>query len=872
MDETLRNTRKVLKNGGKLLFVETTALSAYQTITFGWWVGQDLERKDGPVLTENQWDILLRRTGFSGLDGIISDDDKGRATGSVMISTAIPDEPDSQPRATIIVEEGGEGPLATALATMHDGPNIGKVIITTVNHFNPELNPYCVLLTMDRGIWRRLSTLQFEALQRMLIHSKGILWVTRGAGTSNPDANMALGLARSVRSENAGVRLVTLDLDDQQRLSDVEAATVISRVYNYIFGSTHQRSGQDLEFSERKGVIQIPRALLDTAKNDFNRAEIFGAVPEPQPFAQKNRPLKMKLGTPGLLDSIHFRDEEALLLPIGDEDIEIDVEAAGLNFKDVMIGLGQLPYHDLGFECSGIVTKVGAKVENFIVGDRVCAMAYGAFANTVRTPYALASKVPDHLSFTAAASLPVVFCTALYSLSEIGRLATGDSILIHAAAGGVGQAAIMLAQNFGAEIFATVGSTEKRDFIMKTYDIPEDHIFSSRSTTFEQGVLRASKGRFVEIGKRDLVINNHLEMERFTQSVTFAAVDLGILAHRRPKSFQKLLADVIQMYGNNAIKAVSPINTYKMSELTSAMRSMQGGNHMGKVVIETDKEDIVQDALFENSNIDDWNKVVRPRVEGAWNIHHCFPQLDFFIMLASLSGVVGTPGQAAYAATNTFFDAFASYRISKGQAAATIDIGIVDDVGYVAESDEQRQAQINTLAQDHVQEQELLALIKAAIIHKSNNCDYQQTILGLKLYPNRKLPWWVSDTKFSHVVRSIQSVSTGEKKDIGTANLRRYLKEASSMAEVSRIICHALISKISNVSMTPAEDIEPEKPLVAYGLDSLVAVELRNWMVNELGANVPLLELMNSPSIMALADIIATNSTLVDQSSLKSST
>ena len=241
-------------------------------------------------------------------------------------------------------------------------------------------------------------------------------------------------------------------------------------------------------------------------------------------------------------------------------------------------------------------------------------------------------------------------------------------------------------------------------------------------------------------------------------------------------------------------------------------------------------------------------------------------------MLASMSGICGNPGQAAYAATNTFMDAFAEYRNSKGLPGVTIDIGLVDEVGYVAETDEQRQAQIHALSHDRTQEHELLALFKAALIHKSDECDYRQTLTGLKLVPNRKLPWWTSDIKFSHVVRSLQTTSAGNRKDTGTANLHRSLREATSMEEASAVICEALIRKISNVSMTPAEEVDPEKPLGAYGLDSLVAVELRNWMVNDLGANVPLLELMNSPSVSALAIVIAGFSTFVNQSSFGAST
>ena len=292
-----------------------------------------------------------------------------------------------------------------------------------------------------------------------------------------------------------------------------------------------------------------------------------------------------------------------------------------MNFRDVMVGLGQIPYADMGSECSGVVTAVGPGVATFEVGDRVCGMVNGAYANTIRAPHLMVCKIPDQMSHATAASIPVVFCTAYYALIEVGRLSPDESLLIHAAAGGVGQAAVMIAHNNGAEIFATVGSVEKKAFLMETFGIPEDHIFSSRDITFEHGIrkmtngrgvdvilnslagdaLRSSwksclapLGRFLEIGKRDLAMNNHLQMEKFLDSVTFAGIDLGVLAPTKPKVFHSILTKVMEMHQTGTVAPVSPITTYPVSEIQKAMRLMQGGKHMGKVVIAAESSDIVQ--------------------------------------------------------------------------------------------------------------------------------------------------------------------------------------------------------------------------------------------------------------------------------------
>ena len=285
-----------------------------------------------------------------------------------------------------------------------------------------------------------------------------------------------------------------------------------------------------------------------------------------------------------------------------------------------MIALGQMPYEDLGFEFSGAVTRVGSKVESFKIGDIVCGVTRCGFTNVVRTTETLVSTIPRDMDMDAAASFPLVFCTGLHCLTNIAKLQKGESILIHCAAGGVGQASIMLAKNLGAEVFVTVSSPEKRDLVMNLYGIPKDHVFSSRDTNFEAGIRRltngagvdvvlnclsgealqaswrclADFGRFVEIGKRDLVQNNRLEMNGFINCTTFSVVDLGLLVEQKPWMVKKLMADIVEMFNCNKIKMVSPLNFFKMSEIQDAMRLMQAGKHMGKVVIRAEEDDMVR--------------------------------------------------------------------------------------------------------------------------------------------------------------------------------------------------------------------------------------------------------------------------------------
>ena len=280
----------------------------------------------------------------------------------------------------------------------------------------------------------------------------------------------------------------------------------------------------------------------------------------------------------------------------------------------------------------------------------------------------------------------------------------------------------------------------------------------------------------------------------------------------------------------------------------------------------------LRDALFETISYTDWSMNIKPRIQGAWNLHDALQtaDLDFFVMLASVAGIVGNPGQAAYAASNTFLDSFAAYRNQLGLPASTIDIGLVAGVGYAAEHMAQN-PDIATTAHDHLSEAELQAVIKAAITNPIPGCDFQHTVTGLKLLPGKQIPGWALDAKFVHVLHSYQATTTPAVDQSGNLNTTRQLvRQADSMDAAVQVICDAISQRLSSLLMIAVEDVDTKKPVVAYGLDSLAAVELRNWITSGLEATVPLIELMNSPSIEHLAGKIASKSRLVNPAFLVS--
>jgi len=273
--------------------------------------------------------------------------------------------------------------------------------------------------------------------------------------------------------------------------------------------------------------------------------------------------------------------------------------------------MGQIEGNRFGIECAGIVTKTGRAVESVQVGDRVAGPANGTVATAVRAESWRMQKIPDDMAFETAASLPIVYCTALHS-AEVARLGPSDAVLIHAASGGLGQALIQVCRHRGVStILATVGSEEKKQFLVDTYDIPLSHIFSSRDESFAAGVMQATCGRgvdvifnslasellkltwsciapfgrFIELGKKDFAVNTRLEMAPFEPNVMFAAVDLLAVLRDRPLYAADLWRDVMELVKSGAIKAPEPLNLYGMAEVETAFREMQAARHIGKLIV-----------------------------------------------------------------------------------------------------------------------------------------------------------------------------------------------------------------------------------------------------------------------------------------------
>lgn len=264
--------------------------------------------------------------------------------------------------------------------------------------------------------------------------------------------------------------------------------------------------------------------------------------------------------------------------------------------------------------------------------------------------------------------------------------------------------------------------------------------------------------------------------------------------------------------------------------------------------------------LFEKMTFEDYDAVIRSKVSGALNFHNEFhnDKLDFFIMLSSVAGIVGNRGQAAYSAANTFLDALAHHRRQNGMAASSLNLTAVDDVGYLASNSARKSEVLKNISGSSMCEAEVLGLVEAAIRGEVEAFSSGQCITGLDLDNPTMLPFWASDGKFHHIRQQAlaASASLSASADLSVAEK---LKNVSGKEEAIEIVASELGDKLAAILMMAPEDMAAQKgymSITAFGLDSLNAIELRNWIGKELQAHLQVLELLTSGKLTDLAALV----------------
>ncbi|KAI7762967.1 hypothetical protein LZL87_013069 [Fusarium oxysporum] len=587
----------------------------------GWWLGEDDGRSGGPLLDVDEWSAALTKAGFSGVDiDIRGDNEASKKPVSLIISTK-PWQKASGPGCSVIISTGSVSSqkLAQSIQKQFEFSS-HDVSVTQWDDVSKSrvAGKYCLCIgEWENPVLATLTDENWERLRQIIRSSYGTLCITGGSAMDCPDTmkSLMVGLSRAIRNEDDGVRLATLDLETADRVDFVRAAKNFLKV-----ASIHAFSDEsDGEYAARDLTVYVPRveSILDV-DNSLSKYQRKGQ-PELVSFKRSGRPLKLTIKTPALLDTFRWDEDEIYHQPLPEVWVEIEVKSVGLNLKDVLVALGKPAEDKLGVDASGVITPVGSTVRDFKPGDHVMTASCATFATFVRFPANGAIPIPAHMCFEEAASMPLIFLTAYYSLTTVGNLMRVEKILIHAAAGDVGQAAIMIAQQKGAEIFATIGSEEKRQLIKDQNSIPDDSIFNSRDTSFAKAINRANEGqgvdvvlnsvagealrlswhclakfgRFVEIEKADLFANTGLDMKPFLDNKTYIGVNVIDFENNPTPRAVELRKGTASLIHDGIVKPIAPPQLFSMAEVEQAFRHIQAGKHMGKVFVTVKEDDMV---------------------------------------------------------------------------------------------------------------------------------------------------------------------------------------------------------------------------------------------------------------------------------------
>ncbi|KAI2618197.1 polyketide synthase [Hypoxylon sp. NC1633] len=506
--------------------------------------------------------------------------------------------------------------LSTYLQKKVGLSRVNIVALSQIGTIELSEKDLCIsLLETEREFLATISPQDMDRLRAITDVVTDLLWITGANMLGNdPDPNLTLsnGLSRALMLEQPTLRFSVLDIGPVQLLESNKLLACDNTLKVLVAGYDKD----DCEFIYSKGLLHVSRYGPDFAVNLLFRRRLESqAVMEKQALSTA-KPARLSIGRVGVMDTMYFQQlsEQAGAPPAGYVDIE--VKAVSLNAKDVYAMSGRVDTRDktTAFDFAGVVTAVGPEVKHLKIGDRAVAYAPHHFATNTRVPAGSAHQMLDHEEFTIVPTLLLVYGTAIYAINDRAHLRAGESVLIHAGSGGFGIAAITLAKQIGATVYTTVGSQAKRDYLIQELGVPSSHIFSSRDASFAQGIMEATAGRgvdviinslvgdlmhdswrclaefgrFVEIGKRELIDAGKLDMRVFLRNATFTAFDLSELFYAKDPFnraiWDRLMVETLDLYRTGKIQP-PPMKVFDITEVSQAYRYFAGKDRVGKVVI-----------------------------------------------------------------------------------------------------------------------------------------------------------------------------------------------------------------------------------------------------------------------------------------------
>eukprot|EP01122_Echinamoeba_exundans_P006243 TRINITY_DN1719_c0_g3_i2.p1 TRINITY_DN1719_c0_g3~~TRINITY_DN1719_c0_g3_i2.p1 ORF type:complete len:2443 (-),score=702.65 TRINITY_DN1719_c0_g3_i2:40-7368(-) len=584
IDSCLKNVREMLTPGGLLLAIEPTKPPVWMDMYFGlfkeWLNFSDSTRLERGKCTMpvEIWNSVLQKNQFNCLKTLVSEPEfvhglliaQSGLNDAAVASAAAVVAADKPPKnVTVFVNGSVEELLATVKRTMTNDANADKIFVVVTRDCQP---------------------------------------VGEVARTGlNLADSQRIGFARVVASEypEADIRIVDVPSSF--------SAEQINEWVQRIVSMSQANVLLDREIAIRGDDIFVPRLRLIPEEAPAKTQQT------PSASATREEHFRLDISTRGQLSTLFWAETRIPTTGLASNDVVVDVHAAAMNFKDLMIALGMITVPtknkrsiiNLGLEFSGKVVAVGASVSHVAVGQEVFGVGSNCFGTRVLTSGDLVVAKPAHLTHVEAASLPIVFATCYSALMAKARIEKDELVLVHSAAGGIGQAAIQLCKKTGSDVIATVSSEEKRQFLREKYgvtkftDSRDVNIWSSEVATMAASrggvdvVLNSLKGkaipagleclalggRFVEIGKVDILRNSKIGMGHLLRDISLHSVQLDIVMDEQQHVMKRYLAAVAQLAEAKDIQPIVDL-VVPAAKIEQAFRYMMAGKHKGKIVID----------------------------------------------------------------------------------------------------------------------------------------------------------------------------------------------------------------------------------------------------------------------------------------------
>ena len=664
-------------------------------------------------------------------------------------------------------------------------------------------------------------------------------------------------------------------------------------------------------------------------------------------------PWKLTPSPTGTIEAITCQPTPDWNTPLTSGQVRIDVRAIGLNFRDTLIALGMYPGHaPLGSEGAGIVTEVADDVTSLTVGDRVMGMFPLGAGPAAVTDHRLVAAIPAGWDFTTAAGVPVAFLTAYYALFDLARLQPGETLLLHAATGGVGSAALQLAQHTGADIYATAHPTKHH--LLTAQGLDPTHIASSRTLDFENHfrthtpnhgidvVLNALAhqhtdaslrllhpgGRFIEMGKTDIRDATHITQQHQAHYQNFDLIEAG------PNRIQEILTHLTELFEADTLTPL-PTTCFDIRHTPHALRHLSQARHTGKLILtlpqplnpngtilitggtgglatltahhlithhhtqhlllasrtapqhtqlqaelsalgahvtltacDTTNPDAVaeliasipqehpltavihtagtlDDTTLTSLTPDRLHPVLAPKIDAAWNLHHATQHLNLtaFILYSSAAGTLGNPGQANYAAANTYLDALAHHRHHHGQPATSLAWGYWKHTTNLTHHLTQTEVRKVTHGTHPLETDHALHLLDTALAQPE---PYQ---LCIPLNPTTlrttdQIPPLLRDL----VPRPTRRAAAAHSPTATGSALADELAALPEADQQRRLLDLVRTNVAAVLGHNTPDAIDPQRPFKELGFDSLTAVELRNRLTNTTTLRLPATLIFDHPT------------------------